>query len=310
MIGMKNTYKSVGEYLDHTTGEITEVFENEKFVHQSAKETNMLNNIRYKKMFEERNIFENLIMETFNGFYMYFYDAGLDSVPIKEGYKLRFLVLCTYTNYSEKGLYLTYENGVRMKKDGIAKILNITPRECNNMLEVFIDHGLLTPFNEFYNVSKEIIHRGTMSRKQKKELSTRVFDKGVRELYRNCDISQHKQLYYLFKLLAYVNIEHNIVCQNPTENCIEDVIPLKIQEICECVGYNKNQATRLKKELYSLRVFDEFAFVGVESEYGMWFKINPRIIYAGRSKNIDGLNRLIEALNKDFRVNLNARHFE
>lgn len=296
----RGTY-GVDKLLVDTDGVILKhIYENDKVTVETPKDIQSEEYKKYKDMIDDRNELSQIIADTFGSFYFNFFNGGLNSMGIKESIKLRFLLLCTYSGYNDKGSYICYENGRKMGKGAILDILNLSEREGNRTIKELIDSGLLVKEDEYYIVNTDVAIRGKLTSANKKKNSTRIFDLGLRELYKSCDPKQHKQLYYLFKMLPYINRKFNVVCQNPDEIINEEVIPLTLTEICQLVGYNVSNVSRFKKEMYQLKVGNQYAMLGVECAKGMWYKINPKFSYGGYTT--DHLAELNNLLSTDFSI--------
>lgn len=120
------------------------------------------------------------------------------------------------------------------------------------------------------------------------ECFQRVYIKNVQGLYKNISSGNHRQLGYIFKMLPYLNTEYNILCWNPDENELDNIIPLSLKEFCEECGYNYNQISRLRK-IYAGITFDvkgtkenfcSFVHNGLDINDAKIF-VNPHIIYRG-----------------------------
>lgn len=297
----RGTYELDKLLVDAKSGEVVKaIYENDEIKIITAKEKNVSEYLKYKAMIDDRDELSSLISEQCGSFYFNFFNGGLDSMDIKDSIKLRFLYLCTYTNYTEKGLYLIYDNGKKMDRGGISDALNLSDKEVSITITTLVKNNLLIKEDRYYMVNKEVIHRGKLNKLKINDAYSRIFDKGLRELYKNCDGKQHKQLYYLFKLLPYVNLKFNAICQNPNEEIADDVIPLKLSEICEVVGYSVSNAKKFEKEILKLQLFGQYAMLGIKNANGMWYKINPRVLYAGTGNHIDDLKQL---LSTDFSIN-------
>lgn len=297
----KNTYE-VKNIICDAKGNIQKiVYENDKLIIKKAKEVRSEKQKKFLNDMQNKSEFKELLNQECGKFYFYFYNQGLFSLPIKESIKARFLYLCTYACYGDTGLYICHKNNnKRMKKEDVIKLLRLSDREAKSTIKTLLDFNLLRQDREFLLVNKQFAYRGELSKAMEKKDHTRMFNDGIRELYENCSATQHKQLYYLFMLLPYVNKKFNAICANPDEEHAEDVIPLRLSDICERVGYNLKNSGRFKNEMYKLKVFGQYAIKGIEGENGMWFKINPRILYAGTE---DHQKELEELLFADFIIN-------
>ncbi len=107
----------------------------------------------------------------------------------------------------------------------------------------------------------------------------------VRELYKITPTASHKVLGILFRVIPFLNIEYNLVCHNPAENIIDDVMPMTLAELAKRLGYSAESAGRLKKELQSIKTSDGKQVVSFDNfgEDKRKYKIivNPKVIYGG-----------------------------
>lgn len=51
--------------------------------------------------------------------------------------------------------------------------------------------------------------------------------------------------------------------------------------------------------MYGLQLFGQYAMLGVENKNGMWYKINPRVLYAGTNGHFEEFTKL---LSSDFSI--------
>lgn len=290
----RETYNLKNLLVDASTGEvIKEIYENDKIKIITPKKENQTDYLKFKSMKENRDELSNLICEQCGSFYFNFFNAGLDTIDIKDSIKLRFLYLCTYTNYSDKGLYIIYDNGKMMDRGGISDALNISDKEVSVTINTLVKCGLIIKENRYYKINKTFVHRGELNNLKTNLPHSRIFDNGLRELYKNCDGKQHKQLYYLFKLLPYISLKFNAICKNVEAEDPETIAPLKLSEICELVGYSTSNAKKFEREMLKLRLFDQYAILGIKNGGGMWYKVNPRILYAGAGRHLDEFKELL-----------------
>lgn len=115
---------------------------------------------------------------------------------------------------------------------------------------------------------------------------------GIRTLYRSTDISNHKHLGYVFKMLPFVNTEYNILCHNPDESDLHSIRSLSFGEFCESIGFDVSHLDRLLKIYKNLRFdvngeqerFAAFTYDGF-NKGDMQIFVNPRIMYNGSDFN-------------------------
>lgn len=177
----------------------------------------------------------------------------------------------------------------KMKKSDLGSILKLSDatvfrfRKEVNGKYIFEDSD-----NYLKLTSNDLFQRGKLKKCNDDDFHQRFYINAIRNLYEQTDISKHKHLGYVYKMLPYVNIEYNILCLNPFENELEKIQPITFNEFCNHVSYNSNQTKRLIK-LYSQINFDvdkrkelfcSFVYDGVNQTNQKIF-VNPRVLYGG-----------------------------
>lgn len=110
----------------------------------------------------------------------------------------------------------------------------------------------------------------------------------VRALYRAADRSKHKHLGHVFKMLRYINVQHNILCRNPMEKDREHIVPITFGQFCELAGYDTSQCSRLISYFMGIKFrvgdheehFCKFVTNRKCLSYS-WIFINPNVLYSG-----------------------------
>lgn len=120
----------------------------------------------------------------------------------------------------------------------------------------------------------------------------RLNAEGVQSLYETCTSARaHKTLAYIFKIIPWVNREWNIACKNPEERDYDAIRYLRLGEFADMVGYSRDNAKRLAKELNSVRFEwhgkEQTAFIYMTNAPDRpeeWIiAVNPRVYYAGQN---------------------------
>ena len=120
----------------------------------------------------------------------------------------------------------------------------------------------------------------------------RLNAEGVQSLYEACTSARaHKTLAYIFKIIPWINREWNIACKNPEERDYDAIRYLRLGEFADMVGYSRDNAKRLAKELNSVRFErhgrEQAAFIYMTNAPDRpeeWIiAVNPRVYYAGQN---------------------------
>lgn len=204
----------------------------------------------------------------------------LDNVTIT-----RLIFISTYLGYDD-GI-LKFCNGIKIDKSKMQKLLNIGDTAFKQFWKSMIDNNIFIVETNKIMINDSYFKRGKMNADTIIDANIiRLFIEGIRQLYTKANVSSQKQLAYLFRIIPYINTQFNIVCSNPEETDIDKVQPLTMAELCELLGYDKNNARKLKAYFKSC-TFGEanlraVRYVVDDSDVETWqMFINPRVYYAG-----------------------------
>jgi len=233
------------------------------------------------------------LIREFGEFYFSCYKNVL-KLKLDRQYLFRFIYLCTMMNYDNKIVYgnAKDENNLALEKD-LQEILKLSKRETITTKNELIKHKLIKINDDkTITVNNKYAVKGKID-KRKLKGSVRTMEKGIQELYNKAKATEHKKLGLLIELLPYVNFQHNVLCHNPEETEISKIQAITLYELAKIFGANQ---TRLKNDLFKLRVNDEIVIGLFSKDTGIHIYVNPRVYYKGN--NIDDL----KALTNMFRI--------
>lgn len=234
------------------------------------------------------------LKEEYGNFFFYFYNK-LDSYDIKPQYKVRFLYLASYLDYNSNLLVARGEYNVKIQlnRQMMKDILKLKDAEFKNTIKILATSGLLIKDGRHYKLNTDCGIKGDMCKT--KEMYTRVFIKSIRELYDKCDPINHKQLYYLFKILPYINTNFNIPGKNTSIDIMGRIEPLTIKELCEKIGYDNTSSNKLWKILRGFKIGEDYVVCKHTIDENEYIAINPKVYYAGtRIENVKYLIGMFE----------------
>lgn len=200
----------------------------------------------------------------------------------------RLIFLATHLSYHNNELRTSERH--KLTKKELASVLDVSEstaerfwREVSPKYIVEGDDGVL-------RTNPEIFAKGRI-----KHLMTfyiKVYAKGMEHLYFSVHKSKHKHLGYVFAMLPYINIEHNILCWNTEETDISKVKPMSMREFCDEIGFNYKHIDRLHRA-YKKMSFDvgegkrELFCSIIKNEYTgkELMIINPKVFYSGRNSD-------------------------
>lgn len=185
------------------------------------------------------------------------------------------------------------DNGKRLYKEKDLRDIfdNLKKNDFFNTKRYMLENDLIS-LDEKKNIiiNSKYCKRGKINKTKSIEV-IRVFDNAIKELYEKSKPNEHKKLALLIKILPYISFKFNILCKNPSCEIITEVERFKsMSELCELVGYDKLHSTRLKNDLFKLRVNGELVIGIFETDYGKTILVNPLVYYKGtRLEDMQGL---------------------
>lgn len=108
----------------------------------------------------------------------------------------------------------------------------------------------------------------------------------IRQLYEQALPKMHKSLGYIYRMIPFVNIEHNILCKNPFEKEIENIRFLTLGELCESIGLQRQNLKRLVNILLEYQIDNECI---IKFDLDKKIYINPKVYYLG---SLDSLKNI------------------
>ena len=241
---------------------------------------------RYKQFLETQKKYEYKGMEIKarykeNGSFVWLlYNAGkvLD-LGIAPDELTKLIFVSTYMDYNNR-LMLT-DNKI-MRKSDMRDVLKVSERTFVSFWKSITDAKLLIrkPDSEELFLNTKVFQRGTTVKSVDVD-RIRLYRKSIRSLYKQARIGEHRLLSYLFQAIPFVNINYNIICNNPTETDLDLVKPMTMADYCEIIGYSPENCRRLKTLLKKLRLNKVIVFSFVDNANGLFCYVNPNVYYAG-----------------------------
>lgn len=222
------------------------------------------------------------IAELFGSFFFGFYSRFPN---VDRQFIFRFLYLCSYMNYDN---YIS--DGKRLIKErNLEELFGLSKRECQTTKMVFLNNDMIEVTDKGYIlINPNICKKGDTIVRRNIEV-IRMFQDSIKELYRRALPREHKKLGLLVAILPYINHKYNVLCSNPEEEYIELVRPISMKQLCDIVGFDATNSSKLKKQLLSLRVNRENVVMLCEKECGKAIFINPRVYYKDMGSELDYL---------------------
>lgn len=261
--------------INNDTGE---VITDKHIILTSEEELNRVRSINYLK---ERTEFEKLLIDKLGYFYFIFYN----NLPctLEKQYKFRFIYLCTYLKYDDTRLmYKVNNTRYELIKEGdLMSLLKLGDREYYKTKKVLIDNNLIHVDNEKnVHINNNISSVGAVG--NSKEDYTRIFKRGIQELYNKSTAREHKKLALFIELLPFIHYKYNVICNNPHVELMQDIEPITLNELSNIFkSYNNSNIYSLKKQLLNTFVNNKKLIMIIEDYNKKFFVVNPLIYYKG-----------------------------
>ena len=196
---------------------------------------------------------------------------------------VRLIVLGTYADYE---CALRLDNHVPMAYKNLQSVLQIGRTAVNDFWREVSPVYVIEKNGALFLTDRAAFHRGKLIDTDRRWM--KIYDNSVRALYRAADRSKHKHLGHVFKMLRYINVQHNILCRNPMEKDREHIVPITFGQFCELAGYDTSQCSRLISYFMGIKFrvgdheehFCKFVTNRKCLSYS-WIFINPNVLYSG-----------------------------
>lgn len=188
--------------------------------------------------------------------------------------------------------FLDYDNVLRktnnelMYRKDLAKVLDTSESTIVRFVRSLKAENLLVINKDnTMQINSKRIYRGHIKGKinNANYYTTRIYINSCRELYYSCNKSDRAKLSYIYRLLPWISLEHNILCWNPDETNIDDLKLMSLGDYAEEIGFGRENSTKLSKELFSFKLYGKPVILLVYSGdiKRASVLVNPSLLYSG-----------------------------
>lgn len=277
--------------INESTGEIHDV--EQTFVikgsvivppeQQEEEREALMRKIEYWKRKQQRELRKTRNLPLGNFFFVV---SDADFSDIMPEVIAKLVYLSTYMDYNNQ-LMLTQRTP--MKYNDLSVVLGVSNATVWRFWNAVSPKYIYKDKEGGLYVNGKIFKRGKMQTKEY-VMWQQCYINGIRTLYKALDMRNHKHFGYLFKLLPYVNVEHNILCWNPWEEDLDKIKPMTLFEFCEEIGYDYSHLDELLSIYRSMRFevngkHERFFAIVYDGRYRINARmfVNPRIMYNGNN---------------------------
>lgn len=188
--------------------------------------------------------------------------------------------------------FLDYDNVLRkannelMYRKDLAKILDTSESTVVRFVRSLkAENILIINKDSTMQINSKRIYRGHLKGNinNANYYTTRIYINSCRELYYSCNKSDRAKLSYIYRLLPWINLEHNILCWNPNETNIDNLSLMSLGDYAEEIGFGRENSTKLSKELFSFKLYGKPVILLVYSGdiKRASVLVNPSLLYSG-----------------------------
>lgn len=205
----------------------------------------------------------------------------------------RLMLIGTYVAWQTGRLQ--YENGRRINKKGLDKIIGMSTKHFNLFYKRLEAETIIEEDAETGDifVNPSVFYRGELKAigHDVSHLNyTRLFRDTVRDLYARFKGCTLGQLALIYSVMPYLSFNANIICYNPEEKDEDRIRPMSLGKLSTLLGYDNPQ--KLKRALNAVKVDEMPVFSYFDNAFDRRKKhveVNPRVIYSGNGKGLDVL---------------------
>ncbi len=219
----------------------------------------------------------------------------------------RLLYLATYIHY-ETGR-LQKGDGTRITLNNVHTMIKMNARRSREYINKLVKANVLKIANDELYMSPDVFFRGqlkTIKPITKNKQYIRLFKNTVRNLFENAKENELAHISMIYAVLPYINLNHNYICHNPSEQEIEQIHTMEVNELADKIGYHR---VKLTPALRKLRIDERpvFAFFDDSDDARKkYIVVNPNIVYGGNNaKHLESLKGMF--VTKETRAKAKAK---
>ena len=279
------TLQQWDEYVNVNTGEYLGegIFLSKEYIEK--KQETQVNKVEGYSKKKKKDEFSKYMNSNFGSFYFNNYMKLLKKLNNNTALLFRFLYLCTYADYDGYLKYGNYSYGVNhgyMTEKDFDEVFKMSKAMITKLKKELYDNNLIikSKTDDRLIINGSFYTRGELCLGDMLE-SSRVFDDGIKELYKKSNPREHKRIGVVIPLLPFLNKYHNILCNKPLERELKYIEPLTLREMCKIIGYDITNEDRLRKQLQNITVKNNPLVAYVSHAKAKFFVVNPALFYKG-----------------------------
>lgn len=244
-----------GYYVDGATGEVMPVAANTTIMGEEERNG-------YKRRTEQTREHKEYVVaqkDVCGDFYWTLFESKEEYYPdVSDSMLAKIVYLITYMDYDSNLLVVqdtpTSPKRPMLKKD-VAKVIRLHRCKFSRFWEELMATGIITEEPDGKLRVCSLFCKGNLTKKNMAAM--KVFTHAVRYMYENIDVRSHQYISYLFRLIPYINLRHNVFCKNPLETEKSEIVRMTAKDMCHLFGIDDTQVKRFIKTLFKLSFVDK-----------------------------------------------------
>lgn len=198
----------------------------------------------------------------------------------------RLIYLNTFLCYEDNRLMITQRTP--MKRKDLSAVLKLSKATVSRFWNEVSSKYITEDESGLIFTNGSIFQKGNIKKTPEHYRYLKCYVTSIRKLYLSTISRNHRQLGYLFKLLPFINVEYNLICNNPLESELDKLELLSVADFCRLIGYDIAHINKLL-DIYQSIYFDvngtqerfcAITYDGI-NKAGAKICINPHILYSG-----------------------------
>lgn len=244
-----------GYYVDGATGEVMPVAANTTIMGEEERNG-------YKRRTEQAREHKEYVVaqkDVCGDFYWTLFESKEEYYPdVSDSMLAKIVYLITYMDYDSNLLVVqdtpTSPKRPMLKKD-VAKVIRLHRCKFSRFWDELLATGIITEEPDGKLRVCSLFCKGNLTKKNMAAM--KVFTHAVRYMYENIDVRSHQYISYLFRLIPYINLRHNVFCKNPLETEKSEIVRMTAKDMCHLFGIDDTQVKRFIKTLFKLSFVDK-----------------------------------------------------
>ena len=198
------------------------------------------------------------------------------------GYLMRLQCHISY----EEGTLINADKTPMNRRDMINE-LKLTKKRSTfyDFLSACLEHDIIRKENDNYTVNNKYHFKGTFNDKY----VIKSYITKIKQIYKEVKASD---IGLIYRMLPYVNLKTNTLCENPFESDLVKLKPFNLSELANAIGISSGEIGR---RLPKMKFGDEYVIAKVKFNEKKSYMVNPWVFYRDHDDPHPALQHVFDA---------------